>query len=771
MNSTSMETVNWKVEGMSCSACAQTVEGFLKKKGMQEVSVSLTAGEVSFQHADNIPAAELKKGISNLGYFVSDGLVQKKPTNRFLLYLAVCAPFTALLLLHMFSHWQPLHWLGNAWVQFALCVPVYITGMYFFGRSAISSLRMGKPNMNVLIALGATAAFVYSLAGTILQLGEAYLFYETSAAIITLVLLGNYIEERSLHSTQKALRQLLKSQELKANMIAFDDQHQEIVFPVDSRQLRSGDLILIKTGEQVPADAKILWGEGQVDEAIITGESLPLGKQPKDLIIGGSLLLEGTLKAQVIHAAKDSVLSNVVNLVNRAQQDKPKIQLLADRISTVFVPVVIGIALLCFVVNYLLLHDLTASLMRSIAVLVIACPCAMGLATPAAIAVGLGRAARNGILFRKADSLELFKGIRQVVFDKTGTLTTGSFSIREFHVSDKTLAESEFKRILFSLEKYSGHPIAKSVAQAWKTKPAIRWTKLEEIKGLGIRALDAGGNEYKAGSLKFFAEEKGNIPVPNIAAVLDIPVVHNRNAEIKSGLFFSNENGLTNDREERLNPDRESGLYDTGNEKDQQIIERMDHSIYVAVNGKLTGWVDIQDELRPEAAEVVRYFKDRNIRTVLLSGDRLQKCRDIAELLGIDEVIAEQSPEQKLEQIERLSAIAPTAMVGDGINDAPALAKATLGISMSDASQLALQTADVVLMNSGLKKLPMSLQLGRFTFSTIRQNLFWAFFYNIIAIPVAAIGLLTPAIGALAMALSDVVLLINSSRLFVKKLE
>jgi len=283
--------------------------------------------------------------------------------------------------------------------------------------------------------------------------------------------------------------------------------------------------------------------------------------------------------------------------------------------------------------------------------------------------------------------------------------------------------------------------------------------------------LDAGGNEYKAGSLKFFAEEKGNIPVPNIAAVLDIPVVHNRNAEIKSGLFFSNENGLTNDREERLNPDRESGLYDTGNEKDQQIIERMDHSIYVAVNGKLTGWVDIQDELRPEAAEVVRYFKDRNIRTILLSGDRLQKCRDIAELLGIDEVIAEQSPEQKLEQIERLSAIAPTAMVGDGINDAPALAKATLGISMSDASQLALQTADVVLMNSGLKKLPMSLQLGRVTFSSIRQNLFWAFFYNIIAIPVAAIGLLTPAIGALAMALSDVVLLINSSRLFVKKLE
>jgi Cu+-exporting ATPase len=711
-----METVNWKVEGMSCSACAQTIEGFLKKKGMQEVNVSLTAGEVSFQHADGIPESELKKGLSNLGYFVADGSAGKKPVSRFLLYLAICVPFTIVLLLHMFSHREPLHWLANAWVQFGLCVPVYITGMYVFGKSAISSLAQRKPNMNVLIALGATAAFVYSLAGTLLHLGEAYLFYETSAAIITLVFLGNYIEERSLHSTQKALRQLLKSQEVKANMIAFDDQHQEIVFPVDSRQLRSGDLILIKTGEQVPADAKILWGEAQADEAIITGESFPISKHPKDLLIGGSLLLEGTVKAQVIHAAKDSVLSNVVNLVKRAQQDKPRIQLLADRISAIFVPAVIAVALVCFLVNYLLLHDLTASLMRSIAVLVIACPCAMGLATPAAIAVGLGRAARNGILFRNADSLELFKNIRQVVFDKTGTLTTGSFSVSRFEIPDKSITEAEFKRILFSLEKYSSHPLAKAIVQAWKTKPEIRWTKVEEIKGLGIRATDANGDEYKAGSAKFFPEEN--------------------NAE----------------------------------EADRRISDMPDHNIYVAINGKLKGWLDMRDEIRPEAAEVVRYFKSKQIRTILLSGDRLEKCREVAQALGIDEVIAEQSPQQKLEQIAALSALAPTAMVGDGINDAPALAKATLGISMSDASQIALQTADVVLMSSGLKKLPMSLQLGKYTFSTIRQNLFWAFFYNIIAIPVAAIGLLTPAIGALAMALSDVVLLINSSRLFVKKL-
>jgi Cu+-exporting ATPase len=703
--SIAMETVNWKVEGMSCSACAQTVEGFLQKKGMQDVRVSLTAGEVSFQNPAAVSEDELRKGIAGLGYFVEDGSGRKKPVNRFIIYLAICAPLTLVLMLHMFSGHAALRWLGNPWVQFTLCVPVYATGMYYFGRSALSSLMSRMPNMNVLIALGATAAFVYSLAGTLLGLGHAYLFYETAAAIITLVFLGNYIEERTLHGTQQALRKLLRSQNVQANMIAFDDQHQEIVFPVDGRQLRSGDLILIRSGEQVPADARILWGTAEVDESIVTGESLPVRKQSKDELIGGSLLLEGTVKAQVVHAAEQSVLSKVVNLVRQAQEDKPQIQLLADRISAIFVPVVVGLAILCFAVNYLLIHDITASLMRSIAVLVIACPCAMGLATPAAVAVGLGRAARNGILFRHAGNLELFRNIRQIVFDKTGTLTTGSFSINRFGILDPAVEEAEFKRILYSLEKYSGHPIAQSIVRSWKSPPEIRWSRVEEVKGLGVQATDLQGNEYRAGSAKFFPD-----PVPD------------------------------------------------------------GHAIYVSKNGSLTGWLDIADELREEAVEVVGYFRSREIRTVLLSGDRKEKCEEIARRLGLDEMIAEQSPAQKLEQIGRLSAGMPTAMVGDGINDAPALARATLGISISEASQIALQTADVVLMGGGLKKLPEAFLLGRHTYSTIRQNLFWAFFYNIIAIPVAAIGLLTPAIAALAMAFSDVVLLINSARLFVKKL-
>jgi Cu+-exporting ATPase len=336
--------------------------------------------------------------------------------------------------------------------------------------------------------------------------------------------------------------------------------------------------------------------------------------------------------------------------------------------------------------------------MRSIAVLVIACPCAMGLATPAAIAVGLGRAARNGILFRNANSLELFKKIRQVVFDKTGTLTTGAFSIREYKILDPGMTEEEFHKILFSMEKYSNHPIAKSLARVWKSQSEIRWEKIDEVKGYGIQATSLQGDEFKAGSAAFVG-----------------------NADV-------------------------------------------DHTIWLKKNNEISGWVDMQDEIRPEISEVITYFKKQKIKTILLSGDRKQKSMATASALGMDEVIAEQSPEQKLQQIERLSALSPTAMVGDGINDAPALAKAGIGISMSDASQIAVQTADVVLMNSGLKKLPMAMSLGANTFLTIRQNLFWAFFYNVLAIPIAGFGLLTPAVAAAAMAFSDVILLLAAQK-------
>jgi Cu+-exporting ATPase len=708
---TNTETVNWKVEGMTCSNCALTVSKYLQKEGMNNVKVNLISGDVSFD-INGHSRQQLAKGIEDLGYSVKAEELAGKPKRKKFLSghkerFLFCLLFTAPLMLHMFERWLHWHWLMNPWIQLALCIPVMIVGMDFFARSAIKSIRNGIPNMNVLVTIGAGAAFIYSLAGTVFGLGEQYLFYETAASIITLVFLGNYLEDTSIQSTQRSLNALARSQKVMANMIAFDDQHQELVFPVENTQLRNGDLILIRSGEQVPADCKILWGSANVSEAIITGESLPVMKQAKDALIGGSVVIDGNVKAQVTAEAKNSVLSNIIDLVKRAQGEKPPVQQMADKISAIFVPVVLAIAALTFIINFIVLQNFTASLMRSIAVLVIACPCAMGLATPAAIAVGLGRAARNGILFRHAKSLEFFKDIKQVVFDKTGTLTTGDFVIAAYKILSGSITDEEFKRVVYSMEKFSNHPLGKSIAREWKTKQPIHWKKIEERKGIGMFAETATGETYRAGSWSI-----GN----------------------------------------------------AGGETD-------DHNIYVFRNDELIGWIDLKDELRPEAASVINYLKSKGIATWLLSGDRESKCLALAETLGIDHVIAEQTPAQKLQTIEKLTASAPTAMIGDGINDAPALAKATIGISISAASDIAIQTADVVLMDDGIKKIPLALGLGSHTFLTIKQNLFWAFFYNIIAIPIAALGFLTPTFGALAMGLSDVVLALNSGRLYVKKVE
>ncbi len=707
--------IQWKVEGMDCATCALTINKYLDKEGAKEIKVNFATGDVSFSINPTQSVEHISKGLEDLGYKVvneaahshAHGHSYTESKTGFLKNNAqrfwFCLPFTLVLMLHMIP---AMHhsWIMQPHIQLILVLPVYIVGMSFFGVSAWKSIRNGMPNMNVLIALGATAAFVYSLYGLITGQHE-YIFFETTATVITLVFLGNYIEDKTVENTQSQLKKLAETQVVMANMIAYDNEHNEHIFPVESNTLGTGDLILIKSGEQVPADCKILWGEAYVNESIITGESTPVKRGYKEKLIGGSVLTDGTVKAQVTAVGDATVLSGIIHMVKEAQGEKPPVQQMADKISAVFIPIVLGIAALTLIINWMVLKDFTPSLMRAIAVLVIACPCAMGLATPAAIAVGLGRGARNGILFRNATSLENFKNITQVVFDKTGTLTTGNFTITGYQAIQEHISEDDFKRLVYSLEKYSNHPIAKAIVQAWKTNNEIRWQKVEEIKGEGMRATDKEGNEYQAGSYKIAAH-------------------------------FTNDDA---------------------------------HNIYVLKNGTLIGYIDVADELRPEAKDVINYFKSKNIKTILLSGDKQSKAVQIGAILGIDEVIAEKTPEEKLQIIAAKNAETPTAMVGDGINDAPALAKATIGISMSDATQIAMQTAQVVLMNHGLKNLPMALGLGKHTYKTIVGNLFWAFSYNIIAIPIAAFGLLTPQIGALVMAFSDVVLGINSSRLLVKK--
>lgn len=724
---------------MSCTNCALTIHKYLEGKGLQDVKVNFIGGDVSFNINSDLTKAELQKGIDKLGYHVAGsenetGEKKKKKlfTNHLQRFL-FCLVFTLPLLTHMIG----LHimWLMIAYVQLALTIPVFIVGMGFFGKSAVHSLLKGIPNMNVLVALGAVSSFGYSLYGTITGNAEQFMFYETTATIITLIFLGNWVEDKAVATTQEALKKLAVTQKVMANMIAYDDKHEEHIFPVESTSLHTGDIILIKNGEYVPMDCKILDGEASVSEAILTGESLPIEKKVNDKLIGGSIVQNGSVKAYVTAVGENTVMSSILKMVRDAQTEKPPVQQLADRISAIFVPVVVGLAIITFLANYFLAGiGFSDSLLRSIAVLVIACPCAMGLATPAAIAVGLGRAARNGVLFKNAKSLEVFKDIKQVVFDKTGTLTTGEFRIADWRLSPHPLkggieevsgegadnlisdasrlssdvspfTSDDFKRLAYSLERYSNHPIAKCIVKEWKVKDAVRWAKIEEIKGLGIKAIDKDGNTWLAGSYKIASE-------------------------------------LTN---EAL------------------------HNVYITKNNVLIGWIDVADDIRPEAKQVISLLHGKNIKTILLSGDKKEKCEAVAKQLGIDEVIAEQTPEQKLAKIAELNKLQPTAMVGDGINDAPALAKATVGISLSDASHIAMQSAQVVLMGFGLKNLPLSLGLGKHTFITIKQNLFWAFAYNVIAIPVAALGFLSPAFSALAMGFSDVVLAANSVRLKWKK--
>ena len=705
-----MESVQWKVDGMSCTNCALSIHKYLQASGITEPKVSFMEGEVQFEMPSEIKKETLIKGIQKLGYKVRGQ--EEKQTKKWLdnnrdraLFSFL---FTAPLVLHMLPGVH-IHFLMNPYVQLAFTLPVFIIGMSYFGKSAWYSITQGIPNMNVLVAIGALASFGYSLYGTLIGQGALFAYYETTATIITLVFFGNYLEDASVQSTQRALKDLVKAQKVMANMIVFDENHKEIIFNVESTNLKVGDIILVNTGETIPMDSKILWGEASVNESIVTGESVPVFRKMHDILLGGSTIENGTIKAYVTAVGDDTVLANILKMVKAAQGEKPPVQILADKISAVFVPLVLGIALLTLIGNFILTDiGFGASMLRAIAVLVISCPCAMGLATPAAIAVGLGRGARNGVLFKNAKSLETFKDIKQVVFDKTGTLTSGHFTITHFNV-EAGLTEDEFKKIAYSLEKYSNHPIAKCISTHWKNKEDIKWKTIEEVKGMGIQATDKEGNTYFAGSFASLHEIKA-----------------------------------------------EDG-----------------HNIYIQKNNTLLGWIDVADEIRMEAKEVIATLHKQGIHTILLSGDRKIKCEQVGKALGIQEIISEQSPSDKLNKLESLTKISPTAMVGDGINDAPALAKATIGISLSNASHIAIQSAQVILMNQGLKNLPMALGLGRRTYETIKENLAWAFSYNIIAIPVAALGLLGswgPTYGALIMGLSDVVLAINSLRLFKKKL-
>ncbi len=704
-------THSTQVEGMTCGNCALTISKLLEKKGATNISANAASGQVNFTTADGMDVNSIYDAIDGMGYHVvrdedGQGEEHHHHADSSTLLLIICAVLTVPLLLHMFVSWP---WVHNAWVQLGLSTPVYAIGVYVFGVSAVRSLKHGIPNMDVLIILGASAAYIYSLIGLIFFADKVhdYLFFETTASIITLVMVGNWLEHTTVKSTSSAIDALVKLQPQKARVVMTDSIGKETIMEVESKFVRAGDMILVNHGDIIPVDGQIVSGDVQVDEHMITGESIPVHKITNDEVIGGTLVVDGNLKLKATNVGNNSVLSSIIRMVREAQSTKPPMQKLADKISAIFVPAVLLIALGTLVVNYFFIHHSFAeAMMRSIAVMVISCPCAMGLATPAAVAVGLGRAARNGMLVKGGDTLENLKKIKQIVFDKTGTLTTGKLEIESY----KAVAVDEitFRKIVAGIEKHSSHPIAKSITAQWGNEGGASFSKVEEIKGKGMQATDDAGNTWQLGSEKWL----------HANAVTDT-----------------------------------------------------DYDLYLYKDGQYAGALRVADALRPDAHETIAELKEMGFKTILLSGDKKAKCERIAGQLCIDETYAECSPEQKNAKLDELLKIAPTAMVGDGINDAPALAKATVGISLSESTQIAIQSANIILSGNNLSALPKAIRLGRYTDATIRQNLFWAFLYNVVAIPVAAAGLLKPTYGAGIMALSDVVLIINSLRLGVRRLE
>ncbi len=710
--------ITLQVEGMDCTTCALGITKNLQKRGLENVYVDFASGEANFLLEDKSKLPSIIQSINDLGYKVVDSKYREENEGKLSVIekrFYFTLPFTVIL---FFGHMLLPHdfILNQPFAQLIICLPVFIIGIVQFGKSAWGSLKSGIPNMDVLIFIGSSSAFIYSIIGMWMHYGthevHNYLFFETAATIISLVLLGNVFEHRSVKQTTTALRELSAIQVTKAKMISLQ-MGKEVITEVDYKNIHTGALLQVNTGDKIPVDGEIISGDASIDESMITGESIPVEKAIGNKVIGGTIAVSGSLRMRAEKVGDETLLAKIIDLVKKAQQAKPNIQKLGDKISAVFVPVVLGISIVTFCVNYFFvdfaagIDPLQEAIMRSIAVLVISCPCAMGLATPTAVMVGIGRAAKKGILIKGGSTLEEFAKIKNIVFDKTGTLTTGDFKIKNIQSFDG-VSEAEIKCILFVLEQHSSHPIAKSIVTELKgTDAGNTFINIKEEKGLGITADDNQNNSYKVGSYKIAAH-------------------------------------LTKD--------------DT-------------HNIYVLKNNILIGSIDIEDAVKMNASETLLDLQKQGINTIMLSGDNRKKCEELGQKINISRVYSEQSPIQKLELIEQLTKEAPTAMVGDGINDAPALAKATVGISLSNATQAAIQSAQIILLkNNDLSMLTEAHLISKHTLITIKQNLFWAFFYNIVAIPIAALGMLSPTVGALSMAFSDIIVIGNSIRLKTKKL-
>lgn len=719
------------VFGMTCAACSTRIEKSLNKaEGVEKANVNLVTENAAVYYDPEVTSTEeLIKVVKHAGYDAAEKMSKeekdavleknfKKEVRRFILSAVLSLP----LLLTMVTHIPYIHEMAFAetignWINptiqlvLATIVQFYIGWRFYDG--AYKALRGKSANMDVLVALGTSAAYFYSVVEYIRHMIDPsvmpHYYFETSAVLITLILLGKLLESYATSRTTESIAGLLELQAKEATVIR---EGKEWLVPVDS--LKIGDIILVRPGEKVPMDAEIISGETSIDEAMITGEPVPIEKKPGDSVIGATINFDGAFQAKITKRMEETVLESIIRLVEEAQGIKAPIQRLADKISGIFVPIVLGIAAVTFIIWYLVTGTVDGSLEAAIAVLVIACPCALGLATPTAIMAGTGKGAESGILFKGGEHLERTSKVDTIVFDKTGTLTEG-----KLEVSDKKASNDKFFPYLFLMEQQSEHPIAKAI----------------------INMLDS---------------EK-----------IDVSDVKQGKIRAKAGHGMT---GNLDDSKVELGAYRYvSSLTTIPREEDELIQSWMNAGktvVAMAIDGTYAGALALSDTPRPEAKEAIQKLQAQGIKTAICSGDQSVVVENMAKDLGADMFFAEQLPNDKSALVEKLQQEGHiVAFVGDGINDAPALAASDIGISIGTGTDIAIETGDVTLVSHRLTLIPETIELSKATMRNIRQNFFWALAYNCAGIPVAALGLLAPWVAGLAMAFSSVSVVTNALRL------
>lgn len=712
-------TFDLPISGMTCASCAGRVERALGKvPGVQSVSVNLANERAHVEVLGQMDPGVLIAAVDKAGYTAtlpqSETATAADHAGRLhrerwalLLAIALALPLVLPMLVAPFG----LHWMLPAWVQFALATPVqFIFGARFY-LAAWKAVRAGAGNMDLLVAIGTSAGYGLSLYTWLTaQPGMApHLYFEASAVVIALVLLGKYLESRAKRQTASAIRALEALRPERAIRV-LEGREEDVAI----NALKRGDVVSVKPGERFPVDGEVVDGQSHADEALISGESLPVPKQPGDKVTGGAINGEGRLLVRTTALGAESVLARIIRLVEDAQAAKAPIQKLVDKVSQVFVPAVLVLALVTLTGWWLYGATLETAIINAVAVLVIACPCALGLATPTAIMAGTGVAARHGILIKDAEALERAHAVSAVVFDKTGTLTSGAPKIA--HLSALDGNEALLLRQAGALQRGSEHPLAKAV--------------LDRCREQGLEVADISASQSLTGR--------------GIAGTLDGRPLALGNRRLLE------EHGL-----DAGNLAESAQAWEAEGRTLSWLIEQ-------GAQPRVLGLFAFGDTLKPGALEAIEQLKARHISSHLLTGDNRGSARAVADALGIEDVHAEVLPADKAATVAALKKTGVVAMVGDGINDAPALAAADIGIAMGGGTDVAMHAAGITLMRGDPRLVPAALEISRKTYAKIRQNLFWAFVYNLIGIPLAAFGLLNPVLAGAAMALSSLSVVSNA---------